>query len=1042
MLSFSEQWRDRCLNQNAITEAVYRANIAILAPQQVFEALNWEIPKRAGFRSSQRWNEAIGFAAEGGQIWQVRLDVPLVDQKGNTRKYESAKGQGARIYLPNVPPQARQLISARYGVAVPLLGSFWDWFAGDPAARSIPLRITEGGTKALSLLSAGEAAISLYGCSSAWQIRDSKYDRKVLLPEIKALAKGRQVTALFDADVKPKARAAVRSAICTIGKALDLIATSVKVATWQPEQGKGIDDFIAAQGTAALDQVLVAAVDLQTWKKASLQAWAADTLKLYGGRAAAHLTADSERVTGCKFPLPNLGEALLIDAAMGAGKTHWMGDVITALRGNYPDLIVDEIGHRNNLLKQTGQRLGLDHISEMARYGGFNQVEAADALAYCADSLWRRWDKLCRAIGNGRKVLLLLDELDALIKHVLLSDTIKPARRIELIHKFSILLQKIAAGGGWVIGGEAHLSALSVHSLEELSLGSLRVTVALNERKPSPWKCFLAEAGEGVNASPKQMALALCDRFLGEGKRVLLLTTAQDTAEQFDEIYQRQGIATRRIDSKTSSDAWVKSLMQAPGETLRQDAARLVIGSPSIESGLSIEGAGLFDAVVLYASGLEPATAYQMLGRLRDASVPRYLCLSESAKGGSGDLDPGKILAKWRNKAAAALETHQIVTERHEPIAIAHKLAADYLARQAAGMALLRQGILDRLADDGHSITPCQVDLAGNERDRLKEGNQIIREQRAADWRSADDLRLDPETARRRMRDSELSWSDRVACLKAIARAKYGDLVDRDSWITAYWADETEGKILENAVRTAAEFADPAMAAESDRRALMRQVKATGTIWGVSYQSRAAVIDLLARLNLHHLDDIADRGEWLHRDHWAVKSIFRAAVDLKHEVKEVLNLTVSTETEPMLFLNDLLKRRLGWDLKKTRKVTKAIVEKQIHLNSLDLSIGDLSGSILASPQLQVGEIRNLYQIEDCPHRSEMMAAIVAAHNAYQEPEQVERTVPPPESTPQTIRVIWQQPVLAVPTPSAPVLSASQIDPYGHSPDDWGDLEVA
>lgn len=405
----------------------------------------------------------------------------------------------------------------------------------------------------------------------------------------------------------------------------------------------------------------------------------------------------------------------------------------------------------------------------------------------------------------------------------------------------------------------------------------------LNQRKPPKWKCFLVEVGTLTPTAHtlKKATLALCNQLLSEGKRVLLLTTAQDAAETLEDIFRRQGIETLRIDSKTSSEPWARQLMATPGDFLRDSKAQLVIASPAIESGLSIEGEGLFDAIVLYASGLEPSTAYEMLGRYRIAEVPHYLCLAESASGGAGDLDPGAILTQWRTEISAALTQHQIEPEYQEAIAIAHALAADYLARQAAGRIVLRQGIPDHLSDDDHTVTPYPLDLSGNEGDDLKEGKRRIREQRCADWREAEDGRYTPEQARIRIRDSDLTWPEQVACIKCLARDRYGDLVDQDSWIDAYWADDKVGKLLENAVRTVTEFTHRGMAEESDRRALMRQVKATGTIWGADFQGRAQVIDLLARLQLHLLIEIAERGELIHKDHWAVGVIFRKAVDLR-----------------------------------------------------------------------------------------------------------------------------------------------------------------
>lgn len=1007
---FQKSWRDRCLNENAIAPSVYAANIQFLDDAGVYEALGWTIPHQAGFRS-QPWNEAAAFIGEDGKPWQLRLDVPNVSKDGKVIKYQSPKGGGAQIFFPNIPIDIRQKISQRWGVDVPLMGSFWAWFNSSKEAKKIPVVPTEGGTKCLSLISQAIPSISLYGCSSAWEKRDSRYDRRSLLPQLRETVRGRSVYFAFDSDMKPSAQSTVRSAITLIGKAIHrVLAPSVKVMTWNPEQGKGVDDFIATQGSDALNEIIEQAIDFKEWRKTSSKQWANATYSLYAGRAKADLSACAPTVTDCGFRLPELGEAVLVSAAMGTGKTHWFGVVIPALREQYPDLIVDAIGHRNNLLAQTGKRLDLTHIKSTAsgQYTA-SRIESEETLAYCVDSLWRRFDMLIRAMDRGVKVLLVLDELDALMKHLLLSSTIKPQRRIELLRKFGVLLQQIAAGNGWIIGGEAGLTSLAVEALRDLSQGKLKVTVAENLMKPAPWTCVnLTGWKEGrsgpVLATSKQVALRQIEDLLMEGKRIFLMTTSQDAAEQFDNIFS-PNFKVRRFDSKTSAEPENRTAFERLGDEIRESDAQLFIGTPTIESGVSIEGTGLVDAIVLYSSGLEPSTSYQMLGRFRDPSIPRYLAVVDQARQGArGNPDPAIVLQKWRDQVSITLDTNGLQAESDPTIKVAHELAAKYLSREYSGASNLREFLLEKLRADGNEIEDRDIDLQGNEGDRLKASQDEMEKARIAEWKAADDSALTPESARMKMRDSDLRWSDRVACLKAIARGKYGDLVDLDSWIEPYWANERDGKVLENAVRTAAEFKIEGMAAESDRRALQRQIKATGTIWGAEFTGRDRVIQVLQELNLQCILPYAGSETPVHGDHWSVRAVFQAALLIPDEVSEVLGLTVTPDTVPMSFVKDLLKKRLGYEFEsKQITIPKPSPELIAHQNHLEISIGsfgvqlntDSDSETPESPKRKRGRPKKteqtqrirVYYLKPCPHHAEMMAAIVSQHQSSPEPEE-------------------------------------------------------
>lgn len=187
-----------------------------------------------------RYGVPTHFAAlirnEDGSAWQSILSIPD-ERKSYTRR--APKGIGDRAFLPSLPATIRKKISDRFGVEVPLSGSFWEWFKN----TSLPLTITEGAEKALSLLSQAIPAISLYGCTCGVNNKDldsfTRSDRIFLIG--------------FDRDTKPKAKAAVHKGIRRLVSKLS--PNKAAPLYWQSEQGKGIDDFIFNQGREALDRV-------------------------------------------------------------------------------------------------------------------------------------------------------------------------------------------------------------------------------------------------------------------------------------------------------------------------------------------------------------------------------------------------------------------------------------------------------------------------------------------------------------------------------------------------------------------------------------------------------------------------------------------------------------------------------------------------------------------------------------------------------------------------------------------------------------------
>lgn len=211
----------------------------------IHEFLDWDI-KRFAHRARAN-QEALLLFCEDRTPWQAILDRPSEKKK---YQYLAPLKAGNRAFLPHVPKAARREIADRYQITdqdfLDTNNSFWDWVENHP---EIPLVITEGAKKSLSLLQLGYVGIALYGCSCLGS------------PDLDRFLRGRKVTIAMDSDEKPKTRSKVERAVIKGSQILAAKgAKKVAIATWETELGKGIDDLQANLGAASVVTVLGSAV--------------------------------------------------------------------------------------------------------------------------------------------------------------------------------------------------------------------------------------------------------------------------------------------------------------------------------------------------------------------------------------------------------------------------------------------------------------------------------------------------------------------------------------------------------------------------------------------------------------------------------------------------------------------------------------------------------------------------------------------------------------------------------------------------------------
>lgn len=181
--------------------------------------------------------------------WQGKLSKPLFDKvKQKERKYETPKGNNSRAYLPRITANIRKKIGERYGVEVPEDVDFWAWVKANP---ELIITITEGGKKALSLLSRGYIAIALYGCNGGVLTKDAlgeKLANTQLIPDLEGFAcEDRAFVLAFDQDEKPATKRIVGAAVKKLKQCLLAAGCASTDAKWKGS-AKGVDDLVTLNG--------------------------------------------------------------------------------------------------------------------------------------------------------------------------------------------------------------------------------------------------------------------------------------------------------------------------------------------------------------------------------------------------------------------------------------------------------------------------------------------------------------------------------------------------------------------------------------------------------------------------------------------------------------------------------------------------------------------------------------------------------------------------------------------------------------------------
>ena len=312
---------------------------------------------------------------------------------------------------------------------------------------------------------------------------------------------------------------------------------------------------------------------------------------------------------------------------------------------------------------------------------------------------------------------MVIDEVEQVIWHLLNSNTCL-SHRVAILKCFKELLQTVVSTGGQIYIADADLSPLSLRYIQQLIGYPVPTWVVENIYNQNQGKRQL-HTYEGHN--PSQLVADLVEA-IGEGDSPLIMTGAQKLKSKWGtqnlEAYLKKKFPQKRIlriDSESVSNPEHSAYGCMGNLNAILPLYDIVIASPTIETGVSIDIKGHFTSVWAIAQGTQTVEAVcQALARLRD-DVPRHLWAAERGleKVGNGATSFKALLNSQHKLCKANIQLLMVADADDEFTGLDTDFQPESLntwAKRAClvnwGMKQYRELIIKKLLKEGYEIDP------------------------------------------------------------------------------------------------------------------------------------------------------------------------------------------------------------------------------------------------------------------------------------------------------------------------------------------------
>jgi len=861
-----------------VPDIVYEHGEVVETP--IHDGLNWRYTR---FWIKQPLSSAAALLLnEDRSCWQAKLSRPRVDQKkGKVCKYETPVGNGSRAFLPDLPIAIRQRIADRYNVEVPLEGSFWDWLQHH---SEIPIVWTEGGKKALSLFSLGYVAISLYGVNGGYN-KGAIGERSLIADVLRFCQEGRQHVLAFDQDPDDKTRQRVNTALSRFGGLLQRSGGAVEIVRWSGKDGKGVDDLIVNCGAEAWDQANAEALSLEHWR-----IWQQLARQLTWNPAIKLQTADLSTLDLQQLPEEGI---IALCSPKGTGKTKWIAQQVEGLGK------VLSAGHRRSLQRSLSERLKLDYIGDLDKAKGEFISGSAYTLriSFVVDSL------LAIDPEKFRGCDLVIDEVVQVIRHLLTSSTCaKDGKRSALLARLRQLIRVARR----VIVADADLDNATLHYLKDLRGDEQPVFLIRNDYQTQGYAVRMIQCSDRT-----AITADLLDDIaeLETGKVLFVATDSKATSKALARTIEQVFAGELRvlvINADTAGGELERAFIQNPDAVLEQREFDIVICSPSMSTGVSIEAQGVIVKVYGIFSGVSATDAdmAQALGRVREPVGRVVWCAQRGCNFSkvSRSTNALELKSHLQSRTSATVSLIRSSLREDVPDLASYDWQSDphlnlycrIAAEQNKSMLHLREALIVRLRFEGNKMTIEDRERNGDISDLLKIARDELRQLDAESIVAAEDLALT------QVLQLEAQESIAPEQQRAITKFYLKEFYGLDELTVEDVLADKEGR-RRGELRSLEELLYPGVAVDRTVKALENQLKWNQSLCPWDISSVALRRGLRERLGL--IDFLFQDKEWTKYD---LYSYACKARQWAVQIKQALSLTITENMSDVQIVHQLL----------------------------------------------------------------------------------------------------------------------------------------
>lgn len=424
-------------------------------------------------------------------------------------------------------------------------------------------------------------------------------------------------------------------------------------------------------------------------------------------------------------------------------------------------------------------------------------IENIKEIGLCPDSVAKLKHR------DWSNTLIVIDEIELVLNHVSTSSTCRD-KRSEILQVIQDKIKESLDNGGLLIGADADITHVTVDYLKALAPNHPPFIVK-HDFKGDPWEI-------NYYTGKRDIVLSQIEEHLSDSE-CEPITVAIDNQKEAEALsihlarkYPYLGRETGgliRIDSKVTQQDYGKDFVKKPNESIDKYQPKILIYTPSLGVGCSIDLEYFGHVYGLFFGNLEPSQCRQMLARVRE-SVPRTVWAKVRA-GNSEDEstsylpeeikkrfislhDPEmrSLAEKWR-EAVEVLKSQGIENPEDSEVlpvyielltAMAGKdgtwnnahidLHSKQIARRNFSLSQLAVQLRQELIEEGHHITDEEGEEKTNAGDAVTAGKEEIKRRDANLTANAEDIPFEDaqELKRKAARTTEEEHKINKAFLK------------------------------------------------------------------------------------------------------------------------------------------------------------------------------------------------------------------------------------------------------------------------------------